>query len=303
MRPLLGLAGSFQRRHNARPTRRLRQDATVLSVRLFMDGLRGMGGQLPMLFSEPMTIAAEDRPGRPWRYCCTCGRGSRPGRGRSGNACAGRPPPCWCHRPVMWPTSRGAAPGRSDGLGLTPRRSGEGALPPGSLLLLKCLPRDGVLSCSLLAADARYPDSLPCRVVGAALVVPDECRDLSCDADRRAADQLPCAGDPEQEADDHERRDRVHRAGITRVGDHVYSLDQLDHERHREHDKKHRLSQCVPRRLMQADERQQRRRDEHQTDAGHGHRGRPDLMPGDQREQGHRSALVNAVSAADARAL
>ena len=65
MRPLLGLAGSFQRRHNPRPTRRLRQDATVLSGRVFMDGLRGMGGQLPMLFSQPMTIAPKTVRGAP----------------------------------------------------------------------------------------------------------------------------------------------------------------------------------------------------------------------------------------------
>ena len=52
------------------------------------------------------------------------------------------------------------------------------------------------------------------RVVGAALVAADECRDLSRDTDRRPADQFPCAGDPDQEANDHQHRDRVHRAGI-----------------------------------------------------------------------------------------
>ena len=68
------------------------------------------------------------------------------------------------------------------------------------------------------------------RFVGTALVAPDECRDLSRDTDRRPADQFPCAADPDQEADNHQDRDRVHRAGIARLGDHLYSLDQLDHE-------------------------------------------------------------------------
>jgi hypothetical protein len=38
-------------------------------------------------------------------------------------------------------------------------------------------------------------------------------------------------GDPDQEAGDHQDRDRVHRAVIARLDDHVYSHDELDHER------------------------------------------------------------------------
>ena len=36
-----------------------------------------------------------------------------PNRAVVSYACAGHPPPCWCHRPVTWPTWRRAAPGRS----------------------------------------------------------------------------------------------------------------------------------------------------------------------------------------------
>lgn len=48
------------------------------------------------------------------------------------------------------------------------------------------------------------------RVVGVAMVAPDERRDLVPDADRGPADQFPCAGDPDQEADDHQARYGVH---------------------------------------------------------------------------------------------
>jgi hypothetical protein len=71
----------------------------------------------------------------------------------------------------------------------------------------------------------------------------------------RPAAQFPCAGDPDQEADDHQHRDRVHRAGIVRLGDHVYSLDQLDHERDCQPDQEQRMTQCVPPPLTQADQR------------------------------------------------
>src|SRR5215471_21642732 len=65
------------------------------------------------------------------------------------------------------------------------------------------------------------------RVVVAAPVAPDECRDLSPENDRRPADQFPCAGDPDQEADDHQDCDGVHCAGVVWLGDHADSLDQL----------------------------------------------------------------------------
>src|ERR1700733_13729034 len=133
----------------------------------------------------------------------------------------------------------------------------------------------------LLAVDGRSAlrRLFAYRVIGAALVAPDECRDLSRDTDRRPADQFPCAGDPDQEADDHQHRDRVHRARIAPVSDHGYSLDQLDHERYGQPDQEHRMTQCVPPPpLTQADQRQQRRRDERDPADRRGHRGRSDLM-------------------------
>src|ERR1700742_1264372 len=74
----------------------------------------------------------------------------------------------------------------------------------------------------------------------AGLAAADEGDDLVRDADRRAADQVPRPEDPDQEADDHQDRDRLHRAPVTRPLHHVDPSDELDDERDREEDEEQR---------------------------------------------------------------
>ena len=89
-------------------------DATTTAVRLrgalglAAFDIRGLDGGADR--ARPLR---GDRPGRPGHDSRPRGRGSRPGPWCPTPAQDTRPP-CWCHRPVTWPTSRRAAPGRSD---------------------------------------------------------------------------------------------------------------------------------------------------------------------------------------------
>jgi hypothetical protein len=115
-------------------------------------------------------------------------------------------------------------------------------------------------------------------------MTPEERRDLVREADRRAADQFPRAGDPDQEADDHQDRDSVHRAGVTWLGDHDGSLGHLQQEHDDQPEQEHHITQPLPH-LARPDQRQQRCH--HEQDPPHSHHQRrwPDLVAGDQREQ------------------
>src|SRR6476660_265533 len=120
----------------------------------------------------------------------------------------------------------------------------------------------------------------------------DQRGDLVPDTELRAADQLPGPADPAQEADDHQDRDRVHRAGVVRMGDNRQAFDQLEDEYDHQPDQEKRVPHDAPPHLAPAqnahpDQRQQRGHDEREAGGGHGYRGRTDLVPGDQREQRH----------------
>jgi len=91
---------------------------------------------------------------------------------------------------------------------------------------------------------------------------PDQRGDLVPEADRRPADQLPGTGDPEQEADHDQLRDRFHGPGAVWMGDHMCSLDELDHERDGQPEQEHRITHGAPPNLTQPDQGQQRRRHE-----------------------------------------
>lgn len=104
---------------------------------------------------------------------------------------------------------------------------------------------------------------------------------------------------PDKEAHDNQDRDRIRRAGVARPGDDADSLDQLDLAREGKPEQEQRITHSAPLHLAAADQRQQRRH--HEREPRHDHCGRPDPVPGDQREQLTVSALVNAISAADAR--
>ena len=122
-------------------------------------------------------------------------------------------------------------------------------------------------------------------------MTPDQRGDLVREADRRDADQLPGPAHPHQEADHHQGRDRVHVAGSARVRDHARSLDHLEHEGDGQPDQEQRITHGAPLDRAQLDQRQQRSRHEGEPDRCHDHRGHPDLVPGDQREQRHRQRV------------
>src|ERR1039458_807324 len=67
-------------------------------------------------------------------------------------------------------------------------------------------------------------DGCRLRVIGAVSTTPDQRRDLFSDANRRPADQLPGTGDPDQETDHDQDRDRVHGPGGVRVDEAIYFL-------------------------------------------------------------------------------
>ena len=111
-------------------------DATTTAVRLrgalglAAFDIRGPTEALTVLDRYAQTVAG--RPGHDGR---ACGRRSSPGRGVL-RLCR-TPAPLWCHRPVTWPTSRRAAPGRSASTYKRPApKPGRRLFPPGSLLLL-----------------------------------------------------------------------------------------------------------------------------------------------------------------------
>src|ERR1035438_1771277 len=78
----------------------------------------------------------------------------------------------------------------------------------------------------LAAAGASGRRLFVLRVSRATLMMLDQRGDLVPDTDRRAADQLPGTGGPDQETDHDQDRDRVHVPGVARMGDHVRSRDQ-----------------------------------------------------------------------------
>jgi hypothetical protein len=122
-------------------------------------------------------------------------------------------------------------------------------------------------------------------------MVADKRHDLSPDPDRRPADQLPGAGHPDEEADRHDDRDRLHRTGIARVPDHLHSREQLEHEGDYEQDQEHAVAYRGPPDLAHADQRQQGREHEQQPEGRYDRRCIADFLPGYQREQRHRQRV------------
>jgi hypothetical protein len=106
---------------------------------------------------------------------------------------------------------------------------------------------------------------------------------------------------PDQEANRHQDRNRIHRTRITRMGDHFYSLDQLCHENDYQACHEQPIAHCAPTNLAQADRREQRRRDEREPGGATTTATGPILCPGTSAESDTANALVKAVSAADAR--
>ena len=98
-------------------------------------------------------------------------------------------------------------------------------------------------------------------------------------------------GNPDQEADHREDRDRVHGPRVARMGVYVDSLEQLDHERDGQPDQEQPITHGGPPHLTQPDQRQQRRHHEREPDDRHAHRCPPDLVSGDQGEQRYRQRV------------
>jgi hypothetical protein len=119
----------------------------------------------------------------------------------------------------------------------------------------------------------------------------DKRRDLSPDRDRRPADQLPGADHPDEEADRHHNRGRLHRTGIARMRDHLRSRDQLEHERDHKPDQEQAVAYRNPPQLVEADQRQQGSDHEQHPEGRHDHRCPADLLPWYQREQRHRQRV------------
>ena len=94
---------------------------------------------------------------------------------------------------------------------------------------------------------------MPVRGFLAVLVTADQRGNFAPDADRRTPDQLPGPGDADEETADHEDRDRVHVSGVTRVGDHVDALGQLDDEYDGQPDQEQGITDGDPPHLAEAD--------------------------------------------------
>jgi LuxR family maltose regulon positive regulatory protein len=115
--------------------------------------------------------------------------------------------------------------------------------------------------------------------------------DLVHQPDFRAPDQFPGPGDADEEADHHEHGDRVHRPGVGRVNPHVDALAELDDEDNGKPEDEPGIAGRLPSQMSPAQHRHQGGDHEEQPEARDDHRGRPDLVSRDQREQRHRERV------------